>query len=96
MMAEGVVDLLEPIEVDQKQGERTFAGSAVKASLQLTLKMGAIGQAGQSVVRGLVRQLDVLSGQMVVDGQNALGDFQAQGQFIRAGRLGKEVVGAGA
>ena len=41
-------------------------------------------------------QLEVLPGQTVVDGQDALGDFQTEGQLVRVGRLGKEVVGAGA
>ena len=73
-----------------------FDGWAVESPLQFTLKVRAIGQAGQAVVSRLVCQLEVLPGETIVDRQNALGDLQTKDQLVLAGRLGKEIVGAGA
>ena len=96
MVAERVVDGLEMVEIDQQQGERSVDKRAVESALQFTLKMRAIGQAGQAIVSRLVCQLEVLPGETIVDGQDALGDLQTEDQLVLAGRLGKEVVGAGA
>ena len=59
LVAEGVVDVLEPVEVEDH--DRGAAGAAVgdlvERGRQLALQRGAVGQAGQRVVQRLVPQL---------------------------------------
>ena len=57
VMAEGVVDLLEAVEVEQQQRQRRVLASSGEDRLrQPVLQQGAIGQARQPVVQRLVTQ----------------------------------------
>ena len=64
--------------------------------LEVLAEPAAILHAGQLVGRGQFGQQRVLAGELVVHGQDPLGDLEADGQLIGVGRLGQEVVGAGA
>ncbi|MNC27168.1 hypothetical protein D3C75_753320 [compost metagenome] len=56
-MAEGVVDLLEVVAVEEKQRQVILLPFCIAhAAAQAPLEEGAVGQAGQAVVAGLVRQ----------------------------------------
>src|SRR5437870_11519445 len=58
VMAEGVVDLLEAIEVHHDHPHRVAAAArGGDGVLQAIEKQGAIGQAGQTVMSGLVDDL---------------------------------------
>ena len=75
-VAEGVVDELEVVEVDQQQRDRAAgAGAAVDAAAQLGLQLGAVGQAGQRVEVGE-------AGDLLLRAQ-ALGDVLARGEDAR-------------
>ena len=68
VVAEGVVDLLEAIQVQQQQRERcVLVAAGGDGLLHVPLQEGAIGQPGQQIMRGLVGQL--------VLGSLALGDI---------------------
>ena len=70
VMTERVVDLLEAVEVDQQQREGDARFTAfVEISLQLGLELSTVEQAGQCVVRRLIRQ--------PLLGPFALGDVRA-------------------
>ena len=57
-VAEGVVYVLEPVEVQEQQGgEGSVALGARQRKLETVAKQGSIRQPGQGVVRGLVSQL---------------------------------------
>ena len=57
-MPEGVVDVLEPVEVQEQQGsEGSVAFGARQRKLETVAKQGSIRQPGQGVVRRLVSQL---------------------------------------
>ncbi len=56
MMAEGVVDLLESIEVEQQQRETPALGARGDRPLQAIVQQGPIGQARQRVVGRLMPQ----------------------------------------
>ena len=64
--------------------------------LQVFAESPAVLRPGQLVDRGQLGQLRVLAGELLVNGQDAPGDLQADGQLIRVGRFGQKVVGAGA
>ena len=64
--------------------------------LQVFAESPAVLHAGQLVDRGQLDERRVLSGQLLVEIQDASGDLQADGQLVRVGRLGQKVVGAGA
>jgi hypothetical protein len=56
-VAEGVVDLLEAIEVDEQQGgERAAAAGGEQERLGLLVQRDAVREVGQAVVGGLVAQ----------------------------------------
>ena len=58
VVAEGVVDLLEAIQVEQQQRERcVLVAAGGDGLLHVPLQEGAIGQPGQQIMRGLVGQL---------------------------------------
>ena len=72
-VAEGVVDELEVVEVDEQQRDRAArARAAVHAAAQLGLELGAVGQPGQRVEVGQARDLLL--------GAQALGDVLAGGE----------------
>jgi hypothetical protein len=50
-VAEGVGDLLEPVQVDEHEPHRADAGQRVVPTLA---QQGAVGQTGQRVVQGLL------------------------------------------
>jgi hypothetical protein len=64
VVAERVVDQLEVVEVEEQHGERLLAAGEVRGDL--LQQLSAVGQAGQSVVQGPVRQL-ALPGEPVGD-----------------------------
>ena len=72
-VAEGVVDELEVVEVDEQQRDRAArARAAVHAAAQLGLQLGAVGQPGQRVEVGE-------AGDLLLRAQ-ALGDVLARGE----------------
>jgi hypothetical protein len=59
-VAERVVDRLEPVEIDEEQaGPVPFQPSPVERRGRRVERVGPVGQAGELVVRGLVRQLQL-------------------------------------
>ena len=64
--------------------------------VEVLAESAAVLHAGQLVGRGQLGQALVLPGELVVHCQDPLGDLQADRQLVGVGRLGQEVVGAGA
>ncbi len=53
LMAEGVVDALEAVEIEQEESEAAFAAAAaVEGVVEVILEGAAVGQAGEIVVQG--------------------------------------------
>ena len=95
-VAEGIVVRLEVVHVQQHQRERRFlAGGQGELSLQLLEEPPPVLQPGQLVGRGQGPQLLVLPLQLLLHGNQALGDPQPGDQLPGVDRLGQEVVGPG-
>ena len=84
IVAEAVVHLLEPVEVDEQNGERAArAGRAGERLLQAVAEECAVGQHGETVVEGLPRELFLQA--------NALGDVPRVQHHAADAAVGAEV-----
>jgi len=73
-MTEGVVDLLEAVEIDQKQGQTPAAASASAETLpQAFLEQQPVGQIGHPVVVGQVQHVPL--------GPRTLGDIASRSRL---------------
>ena len=54
-MAVGVVDVFEPVEVDDQQRDRAFAGGTGEGLVQTLADRGAVGEPGQRIATRLFR-----------------------------------------
>ena len=96
-VSEGVVVLLEVIEVEHDQGKwGALAFGLGKKEVEVFTESPAVLGAGELVDRGQLGEPLVLAGELLVNLQDAFGNFQPDGQLIRVGRLGEKVVGTGA
>ena len=96
-VTEGIVVLLEMIEIqhDQRQGSQQPVGLA-EEQFEIFAKPAAVLGAGQLVDGGELREQGILARELFMNLDNPLGDLEPNGQLIGVGRLGQEIVGAGA
>ena len=64
----GIVHLLEPVQVDEQHGHAgAVAAGAGQRGVEMLLELRAVGQPGEVVVVGQVRQTGVRLGQLPLD-----------------------------
>ena len=76
-----------------ESGECESIGLA-KEQLQIFTESAAVLGSSQLIDRGELDQLRVLQRELIVHGQNAFSDFEADCQLVRVRRFDEKVVGA--
>ncbi len=96
LVAAGVVDLFETVEIGDQDGERLALAAAAR---ELVLKgfedRGAIVQSGEGIVGGLDAERFAGAQQLFLKVKDAAAGAQADAEFVVAERFGEVIVGAG-